>query len=151
MKRNSQLFDSMVSPLPDRHFMDGQIKNRTVLVVEDEAPLLVLLKRILESDGYAVLTAQDGVEAVQVYRQQQRGIDLVFCDMALPKLGGWTVFLSLREIRPDVKIVLASGYLDPRVRFDMIREGAQDFITKPYMPDGVLATIRRVFEERIQA
>jgi CheY-like chemotaxis protein len=122
------------------------MNSRTILVVEDEAPLLVLLKDILEHAGYAVLTAPDGNEAIDIYRRHRHEIALVFCDMALPRLGGWTVFLALKEINPDVKMILASAYLDPKVRSDMVKAGAKDFIPKPYMPEDVLTAIGTALE-----
>src|SRR5581483_6989035 len=94
---------------------------KTILVVEDEAPLLALLKEILESAGYRVFTASDGLEARDVYRREHEAIDLVLSDMALPKFGGWTVYLMLKEINPRVKVILTSGYLDPQVKRDMVR------------------------------
>ncbi len=114
----------------------------TILVVEDELPMLNLLKAVLEGDGFQVLTAKDGIQAIQVYTSHKDKVALVLCDMALPKLGGWTVFLHLRELNPQVKMILTSGYLDPNVRSDMVRAGVRDFIPKPYIPRDILKSIR---------
>ncbi len=119
--------------------MEGD--GETILVVEDELPMLNLLKAVLEDDGYRVLTAKDGIQAIQVYTQHKNEVALVLCDMALPKLGGWTVFLHLRELNPKVKMILTSGYLDPNVRSDMVKAGVRDFIAKPYAPKEILKSI----------
>jgi two-component system, cell cycle sensor histidine kinase and response regulator CckA len=113
-----------------------------ILVVEDELPLLNLLKGILEDEGYRVLTAKDGIEAVDIYSRHKDEVDLVLCDMALPKLGGWTVFLALRERNPHVRMILTSGYLDPKVKSEMVKGGVRDFIPKPYVPEVILRSIR---------
>lgn len=114
----------------------------TILVVEDELPMLNLLKAVLEDDGFQVLTAKDGIQAIQVYTQHRSEVALVLCDMALPKLGGWTVFLHLRDLNPQVKMILTSGYLDPKVRTDMVKAGVRDFLPKPYVPRDILRSIR---------
>jgi CheY-like chemotaxis protein len=113
-----------------------------ILVVEDELPMLNLLKGILEGEGYRVLTAKDGIEAVDIYSRHKDEVDLVLCDMALPKLGGWTVFLALRERNPHVRMILTSGYLDPKVKSEMVKGGVRDFIPKPYVPEVILRSIR---------
>ena len=85
----------------------------TILLVEDEEILRDLVKSSIEENGYAVITAQDGVEAVNLFTQHKDRIALVLCDMGLPKLGGWDAFKIMKEILPKVKIIFASGYLDP--------------------------------------
>ncbi len=118
---------------------DGQM----ILVVEDELPMLNLLKKILEDAGFRVLMAKDGIEAIDVYSRHQNDVDLVLCDMALPKLGGWTVYLALKERNPQVKMILTSGYLDPKVKSDMVKGGVRDFIPKPYVPETIVKSVRQ--------
>ena len=117
-----------------------------ILLVEDEVMLLDLLATILEARGYTVLTAKDGVEAIEVFTQQEGKIDLIISDMGLPRLGGWEMFQRIKEIDGKVKAILASGYLDPDLRAEMIRAGAKDFIQKPYEPDIILKRIREVID-----
>jgi DNA-binding NtrC family response regulator len=114
-----------------------------ILVVEDEIPMLNLLKKILEDAGFRVVTAKDGIEAIDVYSRNQTDVDLVLCDMALPKLGGWTVYLALKERNPQVRMILTSGYLDPKVKSDMVKGGVRDFIPKPYVPETILKSVRQ--------
>ena len=119
---------------------------RTILVVEDEPPHRTLLKSVFEKAGYEVLTAKDGIEAIDMYRHQAAAVDLVVCDMALPSLGGWTVYLSLKEIDPDVKMILTSGYLDERVKSSFVEGGVKDFIAKPYDTETLLQSVRDALE-----
>jgi CheY-like chemotaxis protein len=116
---------------------------KTILVVEDELPHLKLLGAIFEGAGYRVLSARDGVEGRDLYRDRAKEIDLVFCDVALPELGGWTVYLSLKEINPDVKVILTSGYLEPKVKSVFVAGGVKDFIAKPYETETVLQSVRQ--------
>jgi CheY-like chemotaxis protein len=119
---------------------------RTILVVEDEAPHLALLKSVFEKAGYRVLPARDGVEAIDTYKRHAKTIDVVLCDMALPSLGGWTVYLSLKEIDPDVKMILTSGYLGERVKPSFVAGGVKDFIAKPYAAETLLQSVRQALE-----
>jgi CheY-like chemotaxis protein len=114
----------------------------TILIVEDELLLLDLLKEMLEGEGYRVITATDGVEAVNLYRAEQEKVSLVLSDMGLPNMGGWEVLRQLKEINPTVKVILSSGFMDTKVRQDMLKSGAKDFIQKPYTPDKVIQQIR---------
>ena len=112
-----------------------------ILLVEDEEMLLDLLQVFLEENGYRVLIARDGMEAVEMYAKHVKEISVVLSDMGLPKLGGWEAFRRMKAINPDVRCVLASGYFDPDLRADMIKEGALDFVQKPYVPNVILSYI----------
>ena len=113
-------------------------RSKAILVIEDEPQVLKLVRQMLEKGGYRVVGAADGIEARKIYAEQKEDIDLVLCDMALPKFGGWTVYLMLKEINPHVKVILTSGYLDPKVRTQLVEGGVKDFIPKPYDPESFL-------------
>lgn len=112
-----------------------------ILLVEDEEMLLDLLQVFLEENGYNVLVARDGMEAVEIYEKHAGEIKVVLSDMGLPKLGGWEAFRRMKIINPSVRCILASGYFDPDLRADMIKEGALDFVQKPYVPNVILSYI----------
>ncbi|MFI5251637.1 MAG: response regulator [Bacteroidota bacterium] len=118
----------------------------TILLVEDEEMLLDLLQTILLSKGFNVLTAKDGLEAIDVYKSHEGKIDLILSDMGLPRMGGWEMFCQIKEMNPKVKAILASGYLDPNLKAEMIKAGAKDFVQKPYEPDIILKRIREVID-----
>lgn len=119
----------------------------TVLIVEDEEMLLELLKAVLEEHGYRVLTAKDGLEAIDVFSSHKDEITLVISDMGLPKLGGWDAFQKMREIRGDAKVILASGYFDYNLKAEMVKAGAFDFIQKPYDVNALIKTIQKLISE----
>ncbi|MGA9362789.1 MAG: PAS domain S-box protein [Bacteroidota bacterium] len=118
----------------------------TLLVVEDEEMMLDLLKNILAGKGYRVMTAKDGAEAIEVYTQHKDQIDLVLMDMGLPKLSGAEVLQRLQGINPKVKVILASGYVSPHMKSEVLKAGVKHFVQKPYIPQEVLRHIRKVLE-----
>ena len=121
-------------------------KKELILLVEDEPMLLELLKSVLEEDGYRVITAANGEEAVEIFLQEKEQIGIVLTDMGLPKLGGWEMFDRLRGIDSAVKVILASGFVDAEMRNEAIKKGAKDFIQKPYIPSAILKRIRDVLD-----
>jgi len=124
----------------------GTKEKRTILVVEDEEMLLLLLQSILEDEGYRVMTAKDGQEAVELYQTHTGEISLILSDMGLPRLGGWEMFQEMKKINPHVKAILASGYFDPNLKIELINAGAKDFIKKPYVAAVILQRIQEVID-----
>ena len=78
-----------------------------------------------------------------MYESHRRDIALVISDMGLPKMGGDEVFRRMKIIEPDVKMILASGYLEPDRKADLIKTGALGFVQKPYLPADFLGIIRQ--------
>jgi PAS domain S-box-containing protein len=117
---------------------------QTILLVEDEEMLRELGVSILESEGFRVLAAKDGVEAVSLFETHSEEIGLVVCDLGLPRLGGREAFLKMKERKPSVRAIVASGYLEPTIRSEMLKAGVIDTIQKPYDFNDLLAKIRSV-------
>ena len=105
---------------------------QTILVVEDEEMLRDLAVHILTGEGYNVITAKDGLEAVETFTEHRDEIGLVVCDLGLPRLGGRDVFLRMKEAKPSVRAIVASGYLEPLMRSEILKAGVIDTIQKPY-------------------
>jgi len=122
-------------------------KYDTVLVVEDDESLRELLKTMLETHDFKVLTAFDGLNAVEVFTQNKDSIGIVLSDLGLPNLGGWDAFLRMKKINPEVKGILASGYFHPFVKEQIIESGAENFIQKPYNTQEIIKMLHRLFEE----
>jgi PAS domain S-box-containing protein len=115
---------------------------QTILLVEDEEMLRELGVTILESEGYRVIAAKDGMEAVELFEIHRDDIGLVVCDLGLPRLGGREAFLKMKESRPGVRAIVASGYLEPMIRSEMLKAGVLDTIQKPYDFNDLLTKIR---------
>ena len=120
--------------------------SETILLVEDDEMLLDLVKTVLEEQGFHVLAAKDGEKALEVYAHHKDEIAVVLSDMGLPRLGGWEILHKMKEINPNAKIILASGYSDPMIRSEMLKEGAMDYVSKPYNTDEITKKIREVIE-----
>jgi DNA-binding response OmpR family regulator len=113
-------------------------------LVEDEQNMLNILERILLQDGYKVLKASDGEKALEIYRCHDQTIDAVLLDMGLPKKSGRDVLLEIKNDNPDVKIIVASGYLEPDLKAEVDRAGVNHFLHKPYMLDEVVKAVQSV-------
>ncbi len=123
--------------------------HNTVLIVEDEENLRDLLRMMLEDSGIKVLEAVDGMEALEIFTAHKDEIGIVLSDLGLPRLGGWEAFLKMREVNPELKGILASGFFNPDVRIEIIKSGARDFIQKPYNAAQIIEMIRNLLNETI--
>ena len=102
-----------------------------ILFADDDQLCLDVGVRMMQKLGYTVLEARDGHEAIEVYKTNQNNVDLVILDMKMPNNGGLT-FNQLRKIDVDVKILITSGYTeDYRIR-ELISQGCDGFIQKPF-------------------
>ena len=116
-------------------------RGETVLLVEDEAALLEITREMLEAFNFRVLTARDGAEALALYEQSGREIDVVVTDMMMPVMDGAALVQELRRIQPQVKVVCVSG-LGSKAEVAQLKPHA--FLTKPYSTDKLLTTLREV-------
>ena len=119
----------------------------TILLVEDEALLLDSIKAILESEGFRVLTASDGLQGVEAFRRHRDEISVVLADLGLPRLGGWQAFLEMRKDKPELKGIIVSGTMDAVRRDEMFRNGVRSTLRKPYSTDEMLRAVRGALEE----
>jgi PAS domain S-box-containing protein len=110
----------------------------TVLVVEDDEAMVYLLRKLLPQSGYQMLAATDGAKAIDLYLDHKEEIDVVLLDLGLPKVPGIDVIQKLKEYNPAVKIVVATGYLEPELKSEIFRSGVKDCINKPYVIRDVL-------------
>ncbi|MBL4760948.1 MAG: PAS domain S-box protein [Mariprofundaceae bacterium] len=106
----------------------------TVLIIDDEETIRVTASMMLESFGFATLTAQDGEVGVQVFREHQGEISAVLLDMTMPKMNGEECFRALRAIDSDVTVILSSGYNEQDATNRFAGKGLAGFIQKPYLP-----------------
>ncbi|MEP6768373.1 MAG: PAS domain-containing protein [Acidobacteriota bacterium] len=121
-------------------------RGRTVLFVEDEPLLLESVRQLLAEEGYRVLTASDGLAAVEVFEAQHGAIDVVVTDIGLPKLGGWEAFLRMKEIDPHVSAILVSGILGAEKRASYAEAGARRTLRKPYSAEELIRCVGEALE-----
>jgi two-component system CheB/CheR fusion protein len=138
------------APKKQKRISDGTEKpaagTETILFAEDEEMLASAVQNLLEAEGYKVLIAKDGEEALKIYKSRKREIAVSILDLQMPRLGGWEAFLKMREIDPKARIVVASGDLDREQRTDMRKAGVDGSIRKPYSAAEVMRTIRSVVD-----
>ena len=118
---------------------------RTVLVADDEQPVLQLVRRMLERLDYVVLTACDGQAAVEVFEQHADEIGCVIVDLSMPRLDGAATCRAVRAIRPGVPVVVASGYGEDTASDRFGPGGASAFIQKPFRFDTLRSTLDALF------
>jgi two-component system, cell cycle sensor histidine kinase and response regulator CckA len=104
----------------------------TILLVEDEELVLDIGRQMLERLGHRVIAARGGAEALSIYAREAESIDLVILDMIMPGMGGGAVFDRLMAIRPEVIVLLSSGYSLNSQAADIMRRGCRGFIQKPF-------------------
>lgn len=119
---------------------------RTVLVIDDDARLRELLTEYLGSRGFEVACAPDGERGLE--RLRAGGIDLVVLDLMMPGIDGAHTFRALRRLRPDLPILLVSGY-DPESSLNPLLRGPRAaFLQKPFRSNELLASINALLEQR---
>jgi two-component system cell cycle sensor histidine kinase/response regulator CckA len=96
-------------------------------VIEDEPGLREFMVDVLKRNGYGVVIAKDGPEAIRQFDARRKEIALVLSDMDLPKLDGEKVLTALKVLDPLVKVILASGYLEPQLKAHLLKSGAKVF------------------------
>ncbi len=121
--------------------------NETVLLVEDEEAVRSLSREILESCGYTVIEASNGVEALNMCRDNQPKIDLLMTDIVMPQMGGRELAEKMLETVPAMKILFTSGYTDDAIlRHGIIDEGT-NFLQKPFTFDALARKVKSLLEQ----
>ncbi|HEX3854731.1 MAG TPA: response regulator [Polyangiaceae bacterium] len=120
--------------------------SETLLVVEDEASVLRVTKRILEQAGYRVLSASSLVQAVTIARSTPGPIELLLTDLVLPDGGGRDVAERIAELRPEIRVLYVSGYTDDPALRHGISASEVEFLAKPFAPDQLVARVREVLD-----
>ncbi len=113
----------------------------TILVVDDEKMLRNVAAAMLKSGGYEVILAEDGVDAITKLEQNKDIIDCVLLDMKMPRMGGEEAFTEMRRIKPEVKVLLSSGYNEQTATNRFAGKGLAGFVQKPYTLKKILSKI----------
>ena len=118
--------------------------NGTVLLVEDEEMVRNMAAFMLTRLGFSVIEAENGVEAMEIFKQRQDEIRFVLCDLTMPHMNGWETLTALRKLAPDIPVILASGYDKAHVMSGDHPELPQAFLGKPYHFEGLSDAICQV-------
>jgi CheY-like chemotaxis protein len=117
-----------------------------ILLVDDETEVAELAALMLTDEGYRVILARDGFEALRIYQQISKQIGLVILDFFLPVMDGDAVFDELRALNPDVAVVLSSGFAEQSKLGNMLALGLRGFIPKPYTCEKLLEQVRSTLD-----
>ncbi len=129
-------------PLPP----PAQRGHETILIVEDEAALRGLARRILQQAGYTVLEASNGDEALDLLGRYDGTIDLMFTDVVMPRMNGRILAAHVSELRPNTKVLFASGYTDDAILRRGVLDDQRHFLGKPYTATVLRAKIRSLLD-----
>lgn len=119
-------------------------KKQSILVVDDEQMTLALVSRILTEGGFQVTTAQSGFECLDVFRRNPYQFHLVLLDLTMPFMDGEETFNRLREIRPDMPVVMCTGFIQQERLQQLMANGLAGFLRKPVAPNEIVDHIRAI-------
>jgi PAS domain S-box-containing protein len=122
--------------------------SETILLVDDEEMVLEVSVQLFEMLGYTVLAAQNGKEAIEIYQKNQHKIDLVILDMIMPVMSGGETYDKLKEINPDVHVLLSSGYSMNGQAREILARGCIGFIQKPFSMQNLSLKIREILDQK---
>jgi len=120
--------------------------SKNVLLVDDHKPFRDSLAKILEGEGFRVFPANDGEEALDILRHEF--IQLVLTDLKMPKMDGVELLKVAKTIRPEVEVILITGYGTVDTAVTAMKEGAYDYIQKPFKPREILKLVRKASEKQ---
>jgi len=117
-----------------------------ILLVDDDAEIAELAAEMLADEGYKVIVAPDGFEALRIYQEMGKQIGLVILDFFLPVMDGDAVFEELRALNPSIDVVLSSGFAEQNKLGAMLAQGLRGFIPKPYTREKLLSQVRSTLD-----
>jgi len=122
-----------------------KIMPQKILVVDDELDMLMLLRMMIEDNtGYEVETTNNPSEALKMLTEKD--VDLVITDLKMPGMDGMELFDELKDIKPEVPVIIITAYGSLEMADEAMKKGVADFITKPFRKDSILFTIKRTLE-----
>ena len=131
---------------PEEREEEIQQGDETILLVDDEDMMIDVGQDMLTATGYDVLSAKGGKEAIEVYKKNKDKIDIVILDMVMPDMGGSEVFDTLKEINPDIKVLLSSGYSITGQATEILERGCDGFIQKPFNISQLSQELREILD-----
>ena len=119
-------------------------QEKTILLIDDEEIVINISEMMLKKLGYRVLKAHSGYEGLQLFEENKSKIDLIISDFEMPKMNGKEVMDKLRKIDPQIKVMLSSGALTDADEKEVMNEGFNGFIKKPYNMNTLCAKMAEI-------
>ena len=118
----------------------------TILLVEDDELVRTLTSQVLELEGYSILTASSGSEAIERFYKSPKPIELLVTDVVMPDMNGLDLARELQQRAPDLRVLYVSGYLNDHV-LPQMKLGKQSlFLTKPFLPQEFVGKVREILD-----
>ena len=127
----------------------GLLGHGTILLVDDNEGIIRIARKILERLGFSVLTAANGMEAVDVYAAHATEIVCVLLDLTMPKMNGDEAFRRIRAINPDARVILSSGYGEQQAVRQIAGGGPAGFMQKPYLQETLAQKLREILGQQV--
>jgi two-component system, NtrC family, response regulator HydG len=125
------------------------VENKTILVVDNGETMRETLTKILEREGYQVLTAGDGQAALEVIREYK--VNVIISDVCMPRMDGQKLLKATKAILPDVEIILMTGHGKMEMGIEALKDGAFDFIQKPFTKLAITKAVKQALEKQAMA
>jgi len=138
--------ETRMRPCTQKDSLGVPAGTETILLVDDEHDVRNLGKRILTRAGYPVLTAGNGREALDIYREEQKKISLVILDLVTPEMDGHHCLEAILRLNPQAKIIISRGYSADGSPEKTSEAGPRSFVGKPYDRKQLLRTVREVLD-----
>ncbi len=117
-----------------------------ILLVDDEANVRTVFSDVLKRAGYRVKVVEDGHEAIKELEQKTYNLALV--DLRMPKMGGIQVLESLKKIKPELPVIIYTGYGSVTTAVEAMRKGASNYLSKPFSPEELKLAIKKALEQK---
>ena len=122
------------------------LRQSRVMIVDDDADTLALLREVIAKEGYHVETVEDAEMALRRANDWQP--DLVITDIQMPRMDGLALLAALREKAPDIMVILLTAFGSLKTAVDAIKTGAFDYLSKPFIVDDIRLAVRRALEHK---
>lgn len=133
----------------DKHYTEGG--SETILLAEDDTLVRTLCKKVLEKAGYYIIEALDGEDALNIFKERSKDIQLLLLDVIMPKKNGRECYDEMKKIRPDIKVVFMSGYTADIIHKKGIIEEGIELLLKPISPNILLRKVREVLDRKSES
>lgn len=125
------------------------MEKKTILVVDNEETIRETLQKILQREGYLALTAEDGQTALEVIRENK--VNVIISDVCMPRMDGTKLLRLVKSILPDVEVILMTGHGKMEMGLEALKDGAFDFIQKPFTKLAISKTVKQALERQAMA
>ena len=120
----------------------------TILIIDDEPSFVEITKILLTHSGYTILTAKNGIEGIERFKNNIQSVKVIVCDLNMPKMGGNSAVQTFLSLNPDIKILIISGSIEEDKIPKYLEPGKIEFLHKPFMTETLLQILARLLGKK---